>query len=70
MGTIRALGLATVVSLAALIVDRDSDPTHWVLYAVVYAVLLSCVRIARAIWVLENIIALITHPHGGKADGG
>jgi len=66
--TIRALGFATVVSLAALIVDRDSNPNHWILYAVVFAILLSCVRIARAIWVLENIIALITHPPSGKTD--
>ena len=66
--TIRALGLSTVISLAALIVDRDTTPNHWVLYAVVFAVLLSSVRIVRTIWVLENIIALITHPSGSKTD--
>lgn len=60
--TIRALGLATIVLLAGLIVDRESTPKHWVLYAAVFVFLLSCLRIARAVWVLENIIGLMTHP--------
>jgi len=62
--TIRALALATVVGLIALIVDRDSAPRHWILYVVVFGFVLSSVRIARAIWVLENVIALITRPSG------
>lgn len=62
--TIRALALATIVALIALIVDRDSMPRHWALYLVVFGFLLSSVRIARAIWALENVIALVTRPDG------
>lgn len=63
--TIKVLGLGTIVSLAGLILDRDSAPTHWIAYLVVFVFLLGCVRIARTIWILENIIGLLTRPGGG-----
>ncbi len=62
--TIRALGFATVLSLVGLVFDRDANPSHWVLYLVGFAFLLACMRIARAVWVLDNIIGLIARPPG------
>ena len=60
LATIRTLGFATVVSLVGLVFDRDDAPWHWVLYFVVLAFLLSCLRIARSVWVLERVIGLVT----------
>lgn len=65
---IRALGLATVVSLVGLVVDRDEAPVYFIIYLLVFSFLLSCVRIARTVWVLENIIALMTGPVRSGAD--
>lgn len=64
--TIRALGLATVLSLVALIFDRDDAPAHTVFYLALFGFFLSCLRIARAVWVLENIISLMATPVGDK----
>jgi len=60
--TIRALALATLVSLIALILDHDGAPNHLVLYLVAFVFLLACLRIARTVWVLENIISLLAQP--------
>ena len=64
--TIKALALATILSLAGLVFDRDDAPNHCVLFCVMYAFLLSCLRITRAIWVFENIVLLLTNPQRGK----
>jgi hypothetical protein len=60
--TIRALGLATLATLAALLVDRDS--AHNAPAMIVFAgfQLLAIVRVARAVWVLENVIHVVTTP--------
>ena len=58
--TIRTLGLATVVALSGLILDRDSSPMKWVLYFTVFASILAALRLARCVWVLENVITLVT----------
>jgi hypothetical protein len=60
--TIRALALGTAVSFVALIFDRDDKPASWLLILTVYTVALAVLRIARAIWALENVIWLITAP--------
>ena len=65
LATIRTLGFATVVSLVGLVFDRDDAPWHWVLYFVVLAFLLSCLRIARSVWVLERVIGLVTKAQRG-----
>jgi hypothetical protein len=62
VSSIRALALATLVSLVALVLDRDQAVHHLVLYFVIYATLLAVLRLARCVWVLENIIALISRP--------
>lgn len=67
--TIRALGLATIVSLVGLLADRDEVPVYFISYLLMFSFLLSCVRIARTVWVLENIIALMTGTVRKDTDG-
>lgn len=59
---IRTLGLATVVALLGLILDRESSPMKWVLYLTVFAMILAILRLSRCVWVLENVITLVTGP--------
>jgi hypothetical protein len=58
--TIRALAFATVVALLCLLVDRDSAPVPWLVVLLVLVTLLAVLRVARTIWVLEQIIMLVT----------
>ena len=60
--SIRALAAATIVALLCLLLDRDSAPHPWLIVALVFSVLLSVLRLARTIWALEHIIALVTRP--------
>jgi hypothetical protein len=57
---IKVLALATVASLVGLIFDKDALPINFILYLNLFLLLLSVFRVARAIWVLENIIAIVT----------
>jgi hypothetical protein len=67
--TIRACGLATIAAFVALIFDRDERPVSWLLISVVFSVLLAILRIARAVWALENVIMLITAPKPNNREG-
>lgn len=58
----RALGIATVASLVGLVMDKDGAPCHLILDLVVFLMLLSGFRVARCVWILENVIHLITLP--------
>jgi len=58
----RALAVATIISLVGLVVDRDSGPNYTILYINVFATLLASFRLARCVWVLENVIRLVTAP--------
>lgn len=60
--TIRALAFATIVALGCLLFDRDAAPTAWLAIPLVFVVLLSLLRITRTIWVLEQIVGLVTRP--------
>lgn len=60
--TIRALAAATVVALLCLLFDRDSAPVLWLMVPLVFFVLLSVLRLARTIWALEHVVALVTKP--------
>ncbi|WP_210160588.1 hypothetical protein [Methylocella silvestris] len=60
--TIRALALGTIIALTCLLFDRDSAPVPWLTILLIFAVLLSLFRIGRTIWVLEQIIGLVTRP--------
>ena len=60
--SVRALGGATLVTISALLLDRDSDPKAWVMVAVLGMMVLAIFRVSRTIWVLERVITLITGP--------
>ena len=66
----KALALATLVALVGLVVDRDSTPAPVILYVMVFAVLLSSFRLLRCIWVLENVVKIITAPSKTRQGGG
>ena len=57
---IKVLAFATITSLIGLILDRDALPNNLILYVNIFASILSFLRIGRCIWVLENIIAIVT----------
>ena len=60
--TAKALATATVLALAGLVIDRTGAlgvPLHW---SIVFAFLLSCLRVFRSVWVLGNVIALTARP--------
>jgi hypothetical protein len=57
---IRSLSLATVVAMFGLILDRDGAPNHIVLYFCVGTGILAVFRIARCVWVLENIVKIVS----------
>jgi hypothetical protein len=59
---IRVLGLSTVVTVIALIIDRDTKPRPYVLYFVVFLALLAIARVWRSIRILELIIRVIAPP--------
>ncbi|HVC80829.1 MAG TPA: hypothetical protein VNL35_10075 [Chloroflexota bacterium] len=63
--SVRALGGATLVTIGALLLDRDNDPKAWVMVAVAGMMILAIFRVSRTIWVLERVIMLITGPSRG-----
>lgn len=58
--SIRALAFATVVSVSALIIDRDGQPNRTILCFLLFAVILATLRIGRCVWVIEQIILLVS----------
>ena len=58
--TIRALGFATIASLLGLILDRDDNPILGLLLVNIFSAILASLRLARSVWVLENVIAIAT----------
>lgn len=67
--SIWALSLATITSFLALIFDRDAHPVFLLLLASFFGAVLSLFRLARAIWVLEKVIAVITMPSKQSDNG-
>lgn len=57
--TIRWLGIATLMALVGILVDKNGLFSI-VFYVFTYFFLLAGVRLFRTIWVLENIIHLLT----------
>jgi len=58
----RGLGLLTIAAIAALIVDRDGDRTGALTYAVLFLGSLATAQVATCIWILENVISVLTVP--------
>ena len=63
--TIKVLGLATLTSLAALIVDRDNNPQCYMAYINCFTSILAVLLLCRSIWALENIVAIVAKPAKG-----
>ena len=57
--TIVTLGFATLAALVGLLADRDGAPSHIALCIVALALLLSCLRAARTVWVLRYVMRLV-----------
>jgi hypothetical protein len=57
---IKTLALATIFALLGLVFDKDTNSVDFFLYINLFTTLLSIFRLGRCIWVLENIIFIIT----------
>ena len=60
--TTRCLGALTVTALICLIWDKDTDPVSWFVIPFLLFAGLSVVRLARSIWILEQLIEIIIKP--------
>lgn len=59
---IRVLALATISALIGLMIDRDSHPIYIIFYFNIFIAILAVFRLARCVWVLEEIIKIVTAP--------
>lgn len=59
---IRALAAATLTALVCLLLDRDNSPFRTLLILMFFTTTLALLRMARTIWILEQIIMLVTRP--------
>lgn len=62
LSTIKALSVTTASMIIGLVFDRDSSPRDYILCFCVVTILLSLFRLKSCIWVLENVIRIITKP--------
>ncbi len=56
------LGALTVMALVCLIWDKDSSPCTWLVIPFCFFAGLSAVRLVRVIWILEQIIGIVSTP--------
>ncbi|MBI5352242.1 MAG: hypothetical protein HZB50_06350 [Chloroflexi bacterium] len=56
----RSLAVATIAGLLGLIFDREARPMPLLFYLNILTTTLAFFRLGRSIWVLENIISLVT----------
>lgn len=54
------LAFATAMAVAALVLDRDGSPMRFAFYGVLATSILVAARLGRCIWVLENVIDIVT----------
>jgi len=57
---IKVLAMATVFALIGLVLDKDTRPINIILYFNLFLTFLSFFRIARCIWILEYIVAIVS----------
>lgn len=67
VGAIWALGFTTIISLVALLWDRDQGPKVGFTYFAFWAVVLSATRVAECVWVLDRMIRLSIAGSGESA---
>lgn len=58
----RSLAFATAAGLAGIIFEKAGDLKYILIYINVFTITLAVFRLGRSIWVLENIISLVTAP--------
>ncbi len=63
---IRCLGVATLTALMGLMLDREVSSNRWVFYLCVLTTLLAVARLARCVWVLDNVVKLVTSAPRGR----
>ena len=56
------LGALTIAALVCMIWDRDCAPTTWLVIPLALFVCLSVFRLARVIWILEQVIGVVARP--------
>src|SRR5215212_1492610 len=57
---IRFLGLTTIVSVLALVLDDEKTPNFWIVHIIIILLLVVLVRLWRCVWVLEKTIGLVS----------
>lgn len=60
--TTRVLGALTVTSLVCLVFDKDGGSLPWLVVPFVLFFSLSLARLLRVIWILEQIIGIVSRP--------
>lgn len=60
MSTIRVLATSTAASLLALVLDRDAAPNSLMMSIVAFCAILTLLRLARCIWIMEKVVLLVT----------
>ena len=60
--TTRLLGALTLTALVCLVVDKDESPLTWMIVPFCLFVSLSVARLMRVIWILEQIVMLVSRP--------
>ncbi|AKX94467.1 hypothetical protein MTHERMOG20_11540 [Moorella thermoacetica] len=60
LSTSRCLGMLLFIALFAIILDHDNKPIPIMPYIILWGLMISTLRIARCLWVIKNIIGLIT----------
>ena len=60
VGTMRALGSLTIISIVSLIFERGDSPGMLLTIPLLFCLLLSVVRFVRLIWIIEQMTKIIS----------
>lgn len=66
VSTARMLGFGFLVAFAGLVLDRSQAPNRWIAYPMVFFVCACALRLFRCIWVLENLISIVSTEKDGR----
>lgn len=65
--SIRATGLGTLLALVSLVADRDSHPIPLLQLFTIFALMLVALRFTRMIWIVGEIVKLLTAPSKARS---